>query len=423
MRIRHLHTRLLLLLAVVVIASLVAAAVAFGLSMRNSNVERIARALHAQVVAADALLALPDRDAAIISLREIDIVLKSELPPGERPALPLLVRTEARLGARLPARPLRLSGTPAQLWVQARPPLHGWIGIPVLGEAEPVKRGLLLMLAAIGSLVLLAAGLFARSLTRPLRRLADAAPGIVAGEPPPALRFASEEILELQRALADAAERTQAAARDRELMLAGISHDMRTPLARLRYALALDDHGADPAMRAGMDRDIDELDGIIGQFIDYVRDGRDEPQETVDLNAMLRALADDEARQGRAWRLVLPDVATTLSGRPLALRRGLANLFDNAARHGAAPFEAELVADGDDWRVTVRDRGPGVPDTALGALGRPFHRVDRARGTSGSGLGLASVARVAALHGGGLQLSNRAGGGFEAVLRLRVRPA
>ncbi len=422
MSIRHLHTRLLLLLAVVVIASLVAAAVAFGLSMRNSNVERIARALHAQVVAADALLALPDRDAAIISLREIDIVLKSELPPGERPALPLLVRTEARLGARLPARPLRLSGTPAQLWVQARPPLQGWIGIPVLGEAEPVKRGLLLMLAVIGSLVLLAAGLFARSLTRPLRRLADAAPGIVAGEPPPALRFASEEILELQRALADAAERTHAAARDRELMLAGISHDMRTPLARLRYALALEDQGADPAMRAGMDRDIDELDGIIGQFIDYVRDGRDEPQETVDLNAMLRALADDEARQGRAWRLVLPDVAT-LRGRPLALRRGLANLFDNAARHGAAPFEAELVADGDDWRVTVRDRGSGVPDTALGALGRPFHRVDRARSTSGSGLGLASVARVAALHGGGLQLSNRAGGGFEAVLRLRVRPA
>ena len=137
---------------------------------------------------------------------------------------------------------------------------------------------------------------------------------------------------------------------------------------------------------------------------------------------MLLALADDEVRQGRTWRLSLPDIAT-LRGRPLALRRGLANLFDNAARHGAAPFEAELIADGDDWRITVRDRGPGVPDTALGALGRPFHRVDRARGVSGSGLGLASVARVAALHGGGLQLRNRAGDGFEAVLRLRIRPA
>ena len=216
------------------------------------------------------------------------------------------------------------------------------------------------------------------------------------GQPPPLPpRFVNEEILELQRALADAAERTRAAARDRELMLAGISQ--------------------------GMDRDIDELDGIAGQFIDYVRDGRDEPLETVDLNAMLKALADDEARQGRAWRLSLP-VAATLGGLPLALRRGLANLFDDAARHGAAPFEAGLAADGGDWRLTVRDRDPGVRNTARLELDRPFHRVDCARGTPGSGLGLASVARVAALHGGGLTLRNRDGAGLEVAPHLRIRP-
>lgn len=163
----------------------------------------------------------------------------------------------------------------------------------------------------------------------------------------------------------------------------------------------------------GMDRDIDELDGIAGRFIDYVRD---EPLETVDLNAMLKALADDEARQ-----LSLP-VAATLGGLPLALRRGLANLFDDAARHGAAPFEAGLAADGGDWRLTVRDRDPGVRNTARLELDRPFHRVDCARGTPGSGLGLASVARVAALHGGGLTLRNRDGGGLEVAPHLRIRP-
>ena len=415
---RRLQARLVALLAAVVIAALVASAAAFGLSTRDSSAERIARALHAQVVAADALLALPDRDAALAGLRDLDIVLKPELPAGERPSLPLLIRIEARLGARLPGRAIRLSGAPAQLWVQAQSPVQGWIGIPVLGEAEPVKRGLLLALIAIGLLVLTAAALFARSLTRPLRLLADAAPGIVAGEPPPLPpRFASEEMLELQGALADAAERTRAAARDRELMLAGISHDMRTPLARLRYALAMGDHGADEAMRVGMERDIDELDGIVGQFIDYVRDGRDEPLASVDLVAMLGTLAADEARRGRAWQLSLPAEAT-LDGRPLALRRALANLFDNAARHGAAPFEAALVVEHDGWRLTVGDRGPGVPDAALGGLGRAFHRVDRARGTPGSGLGLASVARVAAVHGGDLTLRNRDGGGFEAVLSL-----
>ncbi|MES2669404.1 MAG: ATP-binding protein [Pseudomonadota bacterium] len=420
---RRLHARLLLLLVAVVIAALAAAAVAFGLSTRDSSAERVARALHAQVIAADALLSRQDRDAAAPGLAALGIVQRAELPPGERSSLRFLVRTEARMRARLPGRALRLSGTPARLWVRAAPPGEGWVGIPVMGEGQPLRRGLLLSLIAIGALVLAAAALFARSLTRPLRMLADAAPGIVAGEPPPALpHSASEDIADLQRALADAAERTRAAARDRELMLAGISHDMRTPLARLRYALALEDHGVDAAARDGMERDIDELDGIVGQFIDYVRDGRDEPLETVDLAALLHALVADEARQGRAWQLSSPVVAR-LGGRPLALRRALANLFDNAARHGAAPFQVELAADGGDWRLTVADRGPGVPEAALSGFGRPFHRVDSARGGSGSGLGLASVARVAALHGGGLILRNRDGGGLEALLRLRATAA
>lgn len=416
---RRLHARLVLLLAAVVIAALVAAAVAFGLSTRSSSAERVARALHAQVLAADALLAQPDRAAARRQLDALGIVVRADLPPGERPSLRFLQRTESRVGARLPGRPMRLSGAPARLWVQARAPQRGWIGIPVLGGPEPLRRGLLMSLVAIGALVLVASALFARSLTRPLHRLAEAASGIVAGEPPPpAPRFASAEILELQGALAEAAERTRVAARDRELMLAGISHDMRTPLARLRYALALEP-ALDDGTRSGMERDIDELDGIVGQFIDYVRDGRDEPLDTVDLVAMLRALAEDEARQGRAWTLALPDDAR-LPGRPLALRRALVNLFDNAARHGAAPFEATLTRVGDDWRLQVGDRGPGVPASALAALGRPFHRVDGARGTPGSGLGLASVARIAGVHGGDLALRNRDGGGLEAVLRLRA---
>jgi two-component system, OmpR family, osmolarity sensor histidine kinase EnvZ len=422
MSLRHLHVRLLLLLTTVVITALAAASIAFGLSTRDSNVDRFARALHAQVIAADALLSLPDRDAALAGLRDLDIVLTPEPLSGERPSLPLLMRTEAQLAARMPDRPLRLSGVPAKLWVHALPPARGWLGIPVQGETEPFRRGLLLTLAAIGIVVVLAAGLFARTLTRPLLRLTAAAPGIVAGEPPSApLRFASEEILELQRALTDAAERTRAAARDRELMLAGISHDMRTPLARLRYALALDDHDIDADSRRGMERDIDEIDGIVGQFIDYIRDGRDESPQTVDLISMLQALARDEARQGRQWRLSLPGDAT-LSGRPLALRRALVNLFDNAGRHGEPPFEAELDAQSDGWRLRVFDRGPGVPEAALADLGRPFHRVDQARGMSGSGLGLASVARIAAVHGGGLRLRNRDGGGLAVELYLGTAP-
>ncbi len=415
---RRLHTRLVLLLAAVVTAAVLLTLLAMRVATRDSTAERFARALHAQVVAADALLDGTDRVTAHRRLRRFGFEWRAALPPGQRPTLPLLMRTEARLGARVPGRPLRLSGQPAQLWVQAQPPARGWIGIPVLGEGEPLRRGLVFSLVAIAVLVALAAGGFARTLTRPLRELAIAAPRIVAGDdPPPPEAGASAEIVEVQRALAAAAQRTRAAARERELMLAGLSHDMRTPLARLRYALALDDAAA----RAGMERDIDELDAIAGRFIDYVRDGRDEPDTALDLADIARDAVAARAQAADGWTLDLP-AAAPLRGHPQALRRALVNLLDNAARHGAPPFALALRRDGDHWRLRVRDAGAGVPEDALAALGQPFHRADAARSTPGTGLGLASVARIAAQHGGTLTLRNRAKGGFEAELRVPALP-
>ncbi len=434
----RLHTRLQLLLVVVVIAVVILAALAFRITTRDSSAERMGRSLHAQVVAADALLSMPDRAAADTQMRQLGMRWRPTLPPGERPTIPLLRKTEAQVGARMPERPMRLSGSPAELWVQSRDG-RGWIGIPVLGDGEPLKRGVLLSLIAITVLVLTAGAVLARTLTHPLRRLAAAAPAIVAGDVPPPLRFASDEMLELQRSLAVAAEHTRAAARDRELMLAGLSHDMRTPLARLRYGLALVESDVDASARDAMEQDIDEIDAIIGQFIDYVRDGRDEAESEVDLVEILHALVERDAQAGRDWTVIAPERAV-LRGRPLALRRALGNLLANASKHGAAPFEVSLeaapvvtvppvvisaeamngAAAVAGWRLSVRDRGLGVPEDVLADLGRPFHRVDTARGTPGSGLGLASVARVAALHRGSLRLRNRDGGGLEAELRLAI---
>ncbi|TXI50013.1 MAG: HAMP domain-containing protein [Lysobacter sp.] len=424
----RLHTRLLLLLAAVVIASVAATAFAFGLTTRESSAERAARMLHAQVIAADALLAESDRVAAEAQLRRLGLRWRDRLPEETRAEMPWLRKIETRAAARLPGRAMRLSGSPPRLWVRDRSG-DGWIGVPLLAGAEPFKRGLALSLLAIVTLVLAAAAIFARTLTRPLRRLADVAPAIVAGEAPPPLRFASAEMRELQDSLAQAADATRAVARDRELMLAGLSHDMRTPLARLRYGLALMEGDGDAEGREAMERDIDEIDAIVGQFIDYVRDGRDEAETEVDLAELLREQEDAEARAGRDWALVAPECAA-LHGRPLALRRAIGNLVANAVKHGAAPFELQLEACPPDpesglaegWRLRVSDRGPGVPQERLNDLGRPFHRVDTARGTPGSGLGLASVARVAAVHRGALRLRNREGGGLEAELRLAFRP-
>jgi two-component system osmolarity sensor histidine kinase EnvZ len=265
-------------------------------------------------------------------------------------------------------------------------------------------------------LVFGAAAWYARSLVRPLRALAQAAPGLAAGEPAPEMpAHAVTEIIELAAALDRAAAATRTAAQERQLLLAGLSHDMRTPLARLVLALEL--IGGDASIRDGMAVDLAELDAILDQFIAFVRDGRDEPSHTVDLGALVDDAIAAQQRAGREWQR-RGEQNLSLYAKPLALRRALDNLLENAARHGAAPFHVELHKLANAVSVCVRDRGSGVAAETLHALGLPFYRADIARSSPGSGLGLATVARIAAWHGGTLELRNREGGGFEAELRL-----
>lgn len=410
-----LQRRLALLLAGVLAAAVVLTALVIGSATRDRNAEFAARTLHAHVRAADASLAGARAGEARPRLQALGYAWRMQPPAPQRPLLPLMHEAERRLRARLGGRRVVMSGVPAWLWVEAPSPHEGWIGIPALGEAMPFHFGLVLSLVLVGGVVLVAAALFTRSLVRPLDSLARAAPRIVAGDPAPAPPAgATREVIALYGALDAASRQARTQARERELMLAGLSHDMRTPLARLRYALALDDAEA----RAGMEQDIDALEAMTERFIAYVRDGSEEPPARVHLvdavAGALRAVAGADVR----WSTDLPAEAPVI-GRPQALARAVANLLQNAVRHGAPPFAVRLAREGREWVITVSDTGAGVDPDLLTELGRPFFRADAARtGAPGSGLGLASVARVAAVHGGRLELRNRSPRGFEASLRL-----
>ena len=165
----------------------------------------------------------------------------------------------------------------------------------------------------------------------PLRNLAQRAPDVVRGEwPRLPLPTASREVAELAQALGRAGDDLRAMMDERNLMLAGISHDLRTPMMRLQYAVELLP-GTDPELRAGMHRDVEEMDGILGQFIAYARDGRDESNRSLDLAAICRQAV---TASGADWQLHVPEQAW-LRGRPMALLRALENLVTNALRHGA----------------------------------------------------------------------------------------
>src|SRR6185295_631445 len=172
--------------------------------------------------------------------------------------------------------------------------------------------------------------------------------------------------------------------RERALVLAGISHDLRTPLSRLRLALEMS--GADPATREAMSIDVAEIDAVIGQFLDFAK-GEDEPMREGDLNALAgeivagyRKRASDIAFRAEALR--------PLRFAPQALRRAIANLLDNALRYAAPPLEVVTRREGDYALIEVMDRGPGVPAEQAERLKRPFTRLDEARsGPGGAGLG------------------------------------
>jgi signal transduction histidine kinase len=205
------------------------------------------------------------------------------------------------------------------------------------------------------------------------------------------------------------------------LLLAAISHDLRTPLARLRLRLEemSDQRGTDRCIA-----DVQEMDRMIASVLGMMRDTRNQvPRQRIDVRALAQAIVDDLAEQGQPVRLAdadgLPSVVVL--AQPAAIDRVLANLIGNALRHGGSADVSLAVADGK-ARIRVDDDGPGIPAHRLDAVFEPFFRVDasRSRPTAGSGLGLHIARDLAQRNGAQLTLANRPEGGLRAELVLAL---
>ena len=275
--------------------------------------------------------------------------------------------------------------------------------------------------AALLALALAGAWLIASNLARPLAALTRAAGRLGRGEAHQALPEAGpRELRTLAVAFNRMAADLESMERERAMVLAGISHDLRTPLSRLRLALEMS--GAESGAADAMIADIDEIDAVIGQFLDFAR-GTGEEKAVHDLEALAAELAEHYRRLDRDVSFRGEGVAPFPFAR-LAVRRAIANLVDNALRYAGEPVEIRTRLSGKQVFVEVLDQGPGIPPGETERLKRPFTRLDPARsGRGGAGLGLAIVERIARGHGGKLELLPRAGGGLEAQLSLQRAPA
>lgn len=297
-----------------------------------------------------------------------------------------------------------------------------WVRIP----RERLERRIALRWVAWGALALalalIAAYLIVSRVSRPLRALASAAGELGRGRmPAPVPEAGPQEIQTVAHAFNQMTQDLSRLEQDRALILAGVSHDLRTPLARLRLGIEMG--GADESLRAGMHGDIEEMDRIIGQFLDFARQDGGEASQTLDLGAIVREAVERYRKLGREIGMSIEPVA--LDGKPLMLRRAVANLIDNALRYSGgadadgASVEVALRREHGQAVIEVMDRGPGIPEGEMERLKQPFTRLEQSRsGSGGSGLGLAIVDRVAQTHGGRFELATREGGGLIARLRL-----
>ena len=265
-------------------------------------------------------------------------------------------------------------------------------------------------------LSLVGAWFIASRISRPLAALTRAAQQVGRGEHvDPAPEAGPREIRMLATAFNQMSADLERLERDRAMVLAGISHDLRTPLARLRLGLEM--IGGDRSMSEGLAADIDEMDKIIGQFLDFAK-GESEAGIATALDELVDDICERYAKLGRALVRGKPS-AIRLSLAQMAVRRAIANLIDNALRYSSTPIEIEARQEGGFAVIEVRDRGPGIPTSEAERMKRPFTRLEAARSDAGgSGLGLAIVDRVARMHGGRLDLLPREGGGLVARLLL-----
>ncbi|HUN67273.1 MAG TPA: ATP-binding protein [Burkholderiales bacterium] len=270
-------------------------------------------------------------------------------------------------------------------------------------------------LALLG-LALAGAWLIASALSRPLAAIAAAAREVGRGQAPaPLAESGPTEMRTVSVAFNRMAGDLAAMERERATVLAGISHDLRTPLSRLRLAIEMS--GADRDTADGMGADVEEMDKVIGQFLTFAR-GEDEPLAAGDLDALVADIVEGYRKRDVTIDF-RPGGLAAVRFAPMALRRAVSNLVDNALRYAGGTVEIETRRDGARVLVEVMDRGPGVPQSETERLKRPFTRLVEARsGAGGAGLGLAIVDRVARAHGGQLELVAREGGGLAARLSL-----
>lgn len=307
-------------------------------------------------------------------------------------------------------------------WIRPPQAPDYWVKIPINGLEEENFSPLIIVLMILGILSVMGGWLFVRQLNRPLSALQNAAHDVGRGDfPEPLTERGTTEIVAVTRAFNHMSKGIKQLEDDRNLLMAGISHDLRTPLTRIRLATEMISQH-DEFLKDGIEGDIDDMNTIIDQFIDYIRHDSKDKAELDDINALIEEVVQAESILEREV-IFTAEPLPKIPLRYVAMKRALANLIQNSLRYSDGKITVTTSYDKRQREVCfcVCDEGPGIPDVDIERLFQPFTQGDKARGGEGSGLGLAIIKRIVDTHGGRVELSNRDEGGLRAKVCLPTK--
>lgn len=310
-----------------------------------------------------------------------------------------------------------------KLWIQDSAHPNIWIREPMMHYSQYSTGVLAGFIFGIPFLTILTIWVLIRGLNRPLKRLERAAGDYISQGHATTLptQTGPSEIRQVNTAFNRLFTTLSQAQKERTIMLAGISHDLRTPLTRMRLTAEM---LPDEFFREGLVYDIEDMDAILDQFISFMKDGSDEPVKLTNLDTIFKEIMI----QFDGTRFIYEsDIEQSVPVRPLSIKRLIINLVNNAIRYGSEPIHLSatiLAADGEiegsfpTLVLCVKDEGDGVAEDQLERIMQPFERGESARTTQGSGLGLAIVSRIAHLHQGSVNARNNPDGGLEVSVSI-----
>jgi two-component system osmolarity sensor histidine kinase EnvZ len=368
----------------------------------------------------------------LASARQANQVLVSQGMPqqarlfaGAAPRMQALKQRLAGYGIEVNEVALDKNHQPSVLWLHVNGGAHGplWLGVsgPIFEEHE--ARRLLLGLMLATALVIALSWNPARRMTRRLERLRlRIRSGAILPPEPPDLA-STPEIIEIEQAYDALVTQVHQQQSERTLLLAGVSHDLRSPLSRIRMAAELlpDDASLAPR-KATIVANVQAADRLIESFMDLVRSSELPLNEPVDVAHVARSVAALFEVGAGQLQVETPDVLELPHANQHLIERAVFNLLDNAFKHGAPPVKLCVVERAGDLRIAVQDSGSGMPGAEPQAMLKAFARGDASRGKAGSGLGLAVVHQVAARLGGRVRFEGGAGQ-WRVVLQLPLRQA